>query len=122
MNKKPARQNKIISLMKERAEVSVSDILSFLSVDIDRKTLQRDLKELEEKFLISKKGIGKSTVYAITEINKISLPVNIKEYFDIPYLNREVKESFNFEIFNILSHDIFTAEEKKNWKSCKKNS
>lgn len=98
--------------MKERAEVSVSDILSFLSVDIDRKTLQRDLKELEEDFLISKKGVGKSTVYSITEINRISLPINIKEYFDIPYLNRKVKESFNFEIFNILSNDIFTVEEK----------
>lgn len=112
MNKKQARQNKITSFMKERAEVSVSDILSFLSVDIDRKTLQRDLKELEEDFLISKKGVGKSTVYSITEINRISLPINIKEYFDIPYLNRKVKESFNFEIFNILSNDIFTVEEK----------
>ncbi len=99
--------------MKEKAEVSVSDILSFLSVDIDRKTLQRDLKELEENFLISKKGVGKNTVYSITDINRISLPVNIKEYFDIPYLKREVKESFNFEILTILEKDIFTSEEKE---------
>lgn len=113
MNKKQGRQTKIASFMKERAEVSISDILSFLSANIDRKTLQRDLKELEAKFLISKKGTGKSTVYTISEINRISLPINIKEYFDIPYLKREVKESFNFEIFNILSNDIFTVEEKE---------
>ena len=52
MNKKQERQNKIISFIEERKEVSVSDISSFLSVDVNRKTLQRDLKELEEKFLI----------------------------------------------------------------------
>ncbi len=51
--------------MGGKAEVSISDILSFLSVGIDRKTLQRDLKELEEKFLICKKGAGKSTVYSL---------------------------------------------------------
>jgi Fic family protein len=113
MNKKQARQNKIIAFMNERAEVSLSDVLSFLSADIDRKTLQRDLKELEKKLLISKKGSGKNTVYIVADINRISLPVNIKEYFDIPYLNRKVRESFNFEIFNILSNDIFTVEEKE---------
>jgi Fic family protein len=113
MNKKQARQNKIVSLMKEQAEVSVSDILSFLSVDIDRKTLQRDLKELEEKFFIFKKGTGKSTTYFLSEAYKILEEVNIKEYFDVPYLAREVRESFNFEIFATLENNIFTAEEQQ---------
>jgi len=60
-----------------------------------------------------KSGSGRGTVYSVSGINKISLPVNVKEYFDIPYFQREVKESFNFEIFNILSNDIFTTEEKE---------
>src|SRR3972149_5473595 len=84
MNKKQSRQNKITSFMEGKAEVSLSDILSFLSVDIDRKTLQRDLKELGEKFLIYKKGTGKSTVYSLSESFKI-----------------------------LEENDIFTAEEKE---------
>ena len=99
--------------MEGKAEVSLSDILSFLSVDIDRKTLQRDLKELEEKFLIYKKGTSKSTVYSLSESFKILEEVDIKKYFETPYLKREVRESFNFEIFSILENDIFTAEEKE---------
>ena len=99
--------------MEGKAEVSLSDILSFLSVDIDRKTLQRDLKELGEKFLIYKKGTSKSTVYSLSESFKILEEVDIQKYFETPYLKREVRESFNFEIFSILENDIFTAEEKE---------
>src|SRR3989344_2395807 len=113
MNKKQSRQNKITSFMEGKAEVSLSDILSFLSVDIDRKTLQRDLKELEEKFLIYKKGTSKSTVYSLSESFKILEEVDIEKYFKTPYLKRDAKESFNFEIFSILENDIFTAEEKE---------
>lgn len=113
MNKKQLRQQEIISSMKAGAEISTSDILSFLSVEIDRKTLQRDLKELDKKLLISKKGFGKNTVYFLSEASSILKEIDIKEYFKAPYLRREVKESFNFKIFNILSKDIFTAEEKE---------
>lgn len=99
--------------MKRKAEVSVSDILSFLSVDIDRKTLQRDLNDLEEKLLIFKKGTGRSTIYSLSETGKILEGVDIKKYFEISYLKREVKESFNFDILTILEKDIFTAGERE---------
>ncbi len=99
--------------MKDKAEVSLVEILSFLRLDIDRKTLQRDLKELEDKFLVFKKGTGKSTVYLLSKTFKILEEVDIEKYFSVPYLKREVKESFNFEIFNILSNNIFSAEEKE---------
>jgi len=99
--------------MKDRVKISVSDILSFLSMEIDRKTLQRDLKELEKKLLISKKGVGKNTVYSLSVASSVLKEINIKEYFKIPYLKREVKESFNFEIFTILKNNIFTTEEQE---------
>lgn len=113
MNKKQERQAKITSFVEDNIEVSVSDILSFLSVDIDRKTLQRDLKELEEKLLISKKGMGKSTIYSLSTSHEILKKINVEKYFSIPYIKREIKENFNFEIFKILEGDIFTKEEKK---------
>ena len=113
MNKKQERQQNIINFIKSKTEVSNSEILDFLGDVIERTTVQRDLNFLQKKGLIIKSGSGRGTVYAISEINKISLPVNIKEYFNIPYFQREIKKGFNFEIFNILSHDIFTDEEKK---------
>ncbi len=113
MNKKQVRQNKIISFMKQEAEISVSDILFLLSVGIDRKTLQRDLKELEKQLLISKKGVGKNTVYSLSEISNVLKKIDVKKYFKIPYLKREAKESFNFGIFKLLSNDTFTVEEKE---------
>ncbi len=111
MIKKQERQNKIISFIEEKKEVSSSDILSFLSVNIDRKTLQRDLKELEEKFLIFKKGLGRGTAYSLSAHYEILKKVDVEEYFSTPYTERKVKESFNFDIFKILENDIFTNEE-----------
>lgn len=111
MNKKQERQDKIISFVQEKTEVSVFDILSFLSIDIDRKTLQRDLKELEESSLIFKKGSAKSTAYSLSQHYEILKEIDVDSYFKTPYLSREIKESFNFEIFNILQNDIFTKEE-----------
>jgi Fic family protein len=113
MNKKQERQRNIINFIQSKTEVSNSEILDFLGDTIERTTLQRDLNSLQKQGLVKKTGSGRSTVYTVADINRISLPVNIKEYFDIPYLNRKVKESFNFEIFNILSNDIFTVEEKE---------
>jgi Fic family protein len=113
MDKKQKRQHNIINYIQRKNEVSNSDILDFLGDAIERTTLQRDLNFLQKKGYIVKSGSGRGTVYSVSGINKISLPVNVKEYFDIPYFQREVKESFNFEVFNILSNDIFTTEEKE---------
>lgn len=113
MSKKQERQDKITSFIEKKIEVSISDILSFLSVDINRKTLQRDLKELEEKLLIFKKGLGKSTVYSLSEVYKILEEDDVEKYFSVPFDKREVKTSFNFDIFELLKKDIFTKEEKE---------
>jgi Fic family protein len=113
MNKKQERQQKIISFVKNNQKVSSSDILSFLKDEVERKTLQRDLKELVKEKLLSQSGSGRGVVYFIDEQNRIFEKINIQKYFETPYLKRETKESFNFEIFNILSNDIFTAEEKE---------
>ncbi len=113
MNKKQERQDKITSFVEEKKEVSISDILSFLSANINRKTLQRDLKELEDKLLIFKKGLGKSTIYSLSEAHEILKEVDVEKYFSVPYTEREVKKDFNFDIFKILDKDVFTKKEKE---------
>ena len=121
MSKKQKRQDKIISFIEEKAKVSVSDILSFLSVVIDRKTLQRDLKELEEKLLIFKKDSGRSTVYSLAPRYEILKEIDVEKYFYTPYTEREVKENFNFKIFKILEGDIFTGAEKEKIENLQKD-
>lgn len=113
MSKQQERQQKIIDFIQSKDTASNSEILDFLGESIERTTLQRDLNYLQKHGLVSKAGSGRGTVYVIADINRVSLPINIKEYFEIPYLKREVKTSFNFEIFTILEKDIFTAEEKE---------
>ena len=120
MNKKQARQNEIISFMKEDIGISLPDILAFLSVKIDRKTLQRDLKELEGRLLISNKGTGKNTLYFLSEISSALKETNVEEYFKIPYQKRNAKKSFNFEVFELLSSDIFSTEEKERLENLQK--
>lgn len=113
MNKRQERQQKILAFIKNNQKASSSDILSFLKDEVERKTLQRDLKELLEGKFISQSGRSRSVIYFTDEQNKIFEKIDLKKYFEAPYLTREVKESFNFEILTILEKDIFTAEEKE---------
>lgn len=91
MNKKQERQKNIVNFIKNKGEVSISDILSFLNNAIERTTLQRDLKFLQKEGLIIKLGSGPKTFYSVSEINKIFLPINIDEYFSVPYFQRKIK-------------------------------
>ena len=111
MNKKQARQAEIIDYIKNNKEVSSSDIISFLGGEVERKTLQRDLKDLQEQSLVFQKGSGRSVVYSLSEIFDILKSVDIEKYFQKNYEQREVKETFNFDVFQILENDVFTPEE-----------
>jgi Fic family protein len=111
MNKKQARQAQIIDYIKKNKKVSSSDILSFLGETVERKTLQRDIKELQEQNLIYKKGSGRNIIYVLSEKFEIIKPVDIEKYFQKNYLSREVQTTFNFDIFQILKNNIFTQVE-----------
>ncbi len=121
MNRKQERQQKILAFIRNNQKTSSSDILSFLRDEVERRTLQRDLNELFEKKFISQSGSGRGVVYFIDEKDKIFEKIDLKEYFDIPYLKRDVRESFNFEILTILENDIFTADEKKKLENLQKD-
>jgi len=121
MNKKQERQGKIISLMEKGEEVSLPDILSFLGERIERKTLQRDLKEMEERSMVLKKGLGRNTTYSLTPHYEILKDFDIEKYFETPYLKRGVTEKFNFDVFEILENDIFTKEEVEKIESLQKD-
>jgi len=107
------RQKQIRNYIRDNTKVKTSDILSFIQKDfkIDRRTVIRDLDMLQDQKLIVQHGKGRGVFYTISKIENLLSDIDIEEYFLKSYLTREVKENFNFDIFQILENDIFTKME-----------
>lgn len=110
MNK---RQKQILEFAKKNHSFKNKDLVDFFDGKYSRETITRDLSFLSHQNFLQKSGAGAFVAYSLSEAYSILEEVDIKEYFDIPYFQRETREGFNFEIFNILSNDIFTAEERE---------
>jgi Fic family protein len=113
MNSKQERQNLILSCIKNNKKISSFDILSFLSDSVNKRTLQRDLKELLDNNLISQGGRSRGIYYFIDVKNNIFENIDIDKYFAINYQDRIVQEKFNFDIFNLLKGEIWTNKERQ---------
>ncbi len=109
MNK---RQQQIIEFARINHSLKNKDLVTFFDNKYSRETITRDLTFLCEQNFLQKNGAGAFVVYSLSEAYKILEKVDIKKYFEIPYLQREIRESLNFEIFSILNNEIFTVEEK----------
>lgn len=115
------RQKQILKFAKKNNSFKNKDLLIFFNNKYSRETITRDLSFLCEKNFLEKSGAGAYVVYSLAENYRILEDVDIKEYFKVPYLKREIKESFNFEIFNLLSKNIFTEEEKEKLKNLQRD-
>lgn len=116
MDNKVKREKKILEFIKKEKQIKISELLVYLEkykIKVNQKTIQRDLNKLIEDKIISQGGSGKNTYYYISDINNIFEEIDKEDYFDKHYDNRDVKENFNFDIFNILENDIFTIKEKE---------
>jgi Fic family protein len=110
MNK---RQKQIIEFAKKNDSFQNKDLVIFFGNKYSRETITRDLSFLSNQNFLQKSGAGAFVVYALSEAGRVLEEIDIKKYFEEPYLKRDIKESFNFEIFAILKNDIFTADEKQ---------
>jgi len=108
------RQEQIIEFAKKNHSFQNKDIVVFFNDKYSRETITRDLSFLCKQNFLQKNGAGAFVVYSLSEVYKILEDIDVKKYFEIPYLKRDIKESFNFKIFDILKNDIFTADEKEN--------
>ncbi len=109
MNK---RQEEIIRFAKTKNSFKNKDVVSFFNEKFSRETITRDLSFLTRKNFLKKSGAGAFVIYCLSDKYSILEEIDIKKYFETPYLKREARESFNFEILSILEEDIFTVEEK----------
>ena len=117
MNK---RQKQIIEFAKKNHFFKNKDLVAFFDNKYSRETITRDLSFLSHQNFLQKSGAGAFVVYSLSDAYGILEEINVKKYFEIPYLKREVRESFNFEILSILENDIFTAKEKQKLENLQK--
>lgn len=114
------RQKQILEFAKKNNSFKNKDLLVFFNDKYSRETITRDLSFLCDKGFLKRSGAGAYVVYLLAQNYRILEELDVKEYFKTPYLKREIQESFNFEIFNLLSRDIFTAEEKEKLENLQK--
>lgn len=110
MNK---RQQQIIEFAKKNRSFQNKDLVAFFDDNYSRETITRDLSFLCAHNFLQKSGAGAFVVYSLPDSYSVLEYVDIEKYFETPYLKRDARESFNFEIFNILGNDVFTAQEKE---------
>ncbi len=90
-----------------------SDILPSLSKQVSDRTLMRMLSEATAKGHIEVVGRGPATRYRLTPQAHVTMELNIDTYFDKDVDEREMQESFNFELINevLPKVELFTQEE-----------
>ncbi len=104
-------QKEIRDFVIENPYCKSSQMADFFAVD--KTTISRNIKSLINKKMVSVSGAGRSLTYYVSDVNKIFEEINHERYFQKNPEQRKIKERFDFEIFEILEDDVFTAEEKE---------
>ncbi len=108
------RQEKILEAIEQKnKKIAISEIINDIkkiSPDIKRITVSRDLKKLVELSFIDKIGVGKKTLYKISDNYRLFQKINVDKYFETSYLKREINYKFNFKIFSQMKN-IFSDKE-----------
>src|SRR5665647_861945 len=114
-NKLNERQNAILVFIETNESVSIGQIFEYTQKDFEkiaRITISRDLEKLLKLNLIEKQGESKrAVVYRTSSQYSILKNIDVEKYFAADVDQREVKEKFNFDIFEQLKN-IFTETEK----------
>lgn len=115
VNKLNKRQELILSFAEKNKIANISQIAQYVEIageKATRVTISRDLGKLVELGYLERKGAGRSTVYGISTSRSILREISVEEYFSVDPDNREIREKFNFAIFDQLKN-IFTDIEKE---------
>ncbi len=108
------RQQKIIEIIKNNPDISISKILEILSEGISQPTLNRDLAKLVQLSAIEKHGKARAIRYRLFLGAKLLEPINLEEYFVKEVDNRSGNKYFNNDIFSLIDKtQLFSKEEEK---------
>jgi len=110
------RQNAIVEYIASQKNAAISDIFIFLQKrfpHISRITIARDLTALCADQQLARYGSGRGVRYTISPARDLIQPIAVEPYFAINQDDREIKNRFNWEIFDRLKTDFFSQTESK---------
>jgi fido (protein-threonine AMPylation protein) len=106
------RQIQILGIVRQRKEVSTSEIFTLLNKEVSLITIKRDVSTLLKNKYVTTKGGGRSTAYSISFMGEILFPIDAHKYCEVdPDKRIRAKDKYNFEIFKQINFGIFTEEE-----------
>ncbi len=103
----------VISFLKENQGLSSKEIFDKINLPISYATLKRALSQLAAEKLIEVKGIGKATTYSFSKSYQLFYPVDLENYFEKDIDQRNIKDSFDFDLIpeTLSKVDMFTETE-----------
>lgn len=116
MEKTTKRQDIILDFLRKGDSTPTRDIKRYLENkigELNRATVVRDLNDLLKKDLIVKEGQGRGTYYRSKNENKLLRYFNVENYFRTPPDEREIKNNFDFSIFDHFYNSLFYPRELK---------
>jgi hypothetical protein len=106
-------KDSILTFIKDHPLQSSKEIFDGLDLEIGYATVKRILNQLLSERLITTKGRGKGTKYAISESYDLLHPVDVDTYFKKEQDERQIKANFNLSLITEVLRDIviFTEQE-----------
>lgn len=108
------RQDAILAFIEASKTASIGQIFEHIQRnigDVTRITIFRDLKKMLAFNLIERQGAGRAIFYQPSPQRLIVKKIDVEKYFSVDPDRREIREKFNFNIFEQLTN-IFTKAEK----------
>lgn len=107
------RQQSVIDFARTKSFFQTKDVFAKLGkeFDVERLTIVRDLKKLEESGVLYRTGAGRSVQYCLSKKYRITETIPVEPYFAVRFQKRDLMPFFNNEIFDILSEGVFTKDE-----------
>jgi predicted transcriptional regulator len=102
------KQLKILNFIQTHANCSSGEIHKVFIASISYATVKRILSQLlTEKYIITE---GKGTRYFISQSYELLYSIDLNSYFEKEIDERQIKEDFNFDIFEILDKSEILTE------------
>lgn len=103
----------ILKALSEKSRMTTSEIFAAIGYEKSSRTLKRVLDQLVEKKLVKRVGVNKGTRYSLSKSYGILHSIDVDRYFEQDIDDREINESFNYELLRRDLHevDIFTDSE-----------
>lgn len=117
------RQEIILKFLEDQKAGGISELMDEMSgqlKEVSKITINRDLNKLIELNYIVAIGAGRSLKYKLSEEYTLIKPIDVEKYFQKDIDEREIREKFNFNIFQDFKA-IFTHEEKEFLENLRQN-